>query len=292
VRDIPPRSRGYTEASDCRPLGNPARARDGSAAGADGGRVPWPAGRHRREAGLTQAMRMIQVVAATLHGSSARASPRWLERRTRHPECGQLQPGAFIPERPSASSAAPHVSRAPHLETAGACSRTAPRERCIRDNFPLSGVYPHCYNSASWQEVFLAAASIRGAVQDHLGSHRRLAFRAAAVQAAVALLAGAVASASAGRIAGFAAAIGAASVALASVVQAQLALGGGIAPPGVAFARLLLGTLAKWLVIVAVWWGAIAIVGKAPIAAVAGLLAALLAHPLVVLLGTKVKRER
>jgi hypothetical protein len=129
-------------------------------------------------------------------------------------------------------------------------------------------------------------------VQDHLGSHRRLAFRAAAVQAAVALLAGAIASASAGRIAGFAAAIGAASVALASVVQAQLALGGGIAPPGVAFARLLLGTLAKWLVIVAVWWGAIAIVGKAPIAAVAGLLAALLAHPLVVLLGTKVKRER
>jgi hypothetical protein len=129
-------------------------------------------------------------------------------------------------------------------------------------------------------------------VQDHLGSHRRLAFRAVAVQAAVALLAGAVATATAGRIAGLAAAIGAASVALASAVQAQLALGGGIAPPSVAFARLLLGTLAKWLVVVAVWWGAIAIIGKAPIAAVAGLLAALLVHPLVVLLGTKVKRER
>jgi hypothetical protein len=108
----------------------------------------------------------------------------------------------------------------------------------------------------------------------------------------VALLAGAVASASAGRNAGFAAVIGAASVALASAVQAQLALGGGIASPGVAFARLLLGTLAKWLVVIAVWWGAIAIIGKAPIAAVAGLLAALLVHPLVVLLGTKVKRER
>jgi hypothetical protein len=50
--------------------------------------------------------------------------------------------------------------------------------------------------------------------------------------------------------------------------------------------------LAKWLVVIAVWWGAIAIIGKAPIAAVAGLLAALLVHPLVVLLGTKVKRER
>ena len=129
-------------------------------------------------------------------------------------------------------------------------------------------------------------------MQDHLGSHRRLAFRAVAVQSAVALLAGAVAPAPAGRIAGLAAAIGAASVALASAVQAQLALGDGIAPPSVAFARLLLGTLAKWLVVVAVWWGAIAIIGKAPIAAVAGLLAALLVHPLVFILGTKVKRER
>jgi ATP synthase protein I len=129
-------------------------------------------------------------------------------------------------------------------------------------------------------------------VPDHLGSHRRLAYRAAIAQTGVALAAGIAATASSGRIAGLAAGIGAMSIALAGAVQAFVALGGGIQAPGSAFARLLLGTLAKWLVVAAVWWGAIGIIGKAPFAAVAGLLAAMVTHPLVVLLGTKVKRER
>ena len=129
-------------------------------------------------------------------------------------------------------------------------------------------------------------------VQDHLGSNRRLAFRAVAFQAAVAVLAGLVAGALAGRIAGLAACIGAASMALANAAQTQIALGGGVQVPGAAFARLLLGTLAKWLVVVAVWWGAIAIVGAAPVPAIGGLLAAALVHPLVVFLGSRMKRER
>jgi hypothetical protein len=129
-------------------------------------------------------------------------------------------------------------------------------------------------------------------VQDHLGSHRRLAFRAVACQALVAVLAGAIAGMSSGRNAGFAAAIGAGSMAAASALQAHIALGGGVLPPGAALYRLVLGTLAKWLVVVLVWWSSIGVVGKAPLAAIGGLLAASLAHPLVVYLGTKVKRER
>jgi hypothetical protein len=129
-------------------------------------------------------------------------------------------------------------------------------------------------------------------VRDPLSSHRRLAFRAVAWQFAIALLAGIVAGVVAGRIAGIAAAIGAMSLALANAAQAQLALGGGVQPAGAALARLVLGTLLKWLVVIVVWWGAIAVIGKAPLAALCGLFAAWLAHPLVFLHGTKVKRER
>jgi hypothetical protein len=129
-------------------------------------------------------------------------------------------------------------------------------------------------------------------VQDHLTRQRRIAFLAAGCQGLLAILAGSVAWMLAGKDAGRSAGIGAASLALASAAQAQMALGGGVQPPGAAFARLLLGTLAKWFVVVVVWWGAIAVIGKAPLAAVCGLLAASLVQPLVVLLGTKVKRER
>lgn len=89
-----------------------------------------------------------------------------------------------------------------------------------------------------------------------------------------------------------AAAIGAGSVTVANALQARLALGGGVQPPSAAFLRLLLGTLVKWFVVVAVWWSSIAVVGKAPLAAIVGLFAASLAHPLVIHFGTKVKRER
>ena len=81
-------------------------------------------------------------------------------------------------------------------------------------------------------------------------------------------------------------------MAVANALQAQVALGGGVLPPSAAFARLLLGTLVKWFVVVAVWWSSIGVIGKAPLAALCGLFAASLAYPLVVYLGTKVKRER
>ena len=129
-------------------------------------------------------------------------------------------------------------------------------------------------------------------MQDHLGSHRRLAFRAVACQALIAVLAGAAAVMVSGGAAGLAAVIGAGSLAVANALQAQFALGGGVQPPGAAFFRLVLGTLLKWLVVFVVWWSSIGVVGKAPLAAIVGLLAASLAHPLVVFLGTKVKRER
>ena len=129
-------------------------------------------------------------------------------------------------------------------------------------------------------------------MQDHLGSHRRLAYRAVAWQALVALVAAAVAFAFSGRTAGMAAAIGAGSVAAANALQARIALGGGVQAPSAAFVRLLLGTLLKWLVVVAVLWSTIPVVGKAPLATILGLLAASLAHSLVVSFGTKVKRER
>jgi hypothetical protein len=129
-------------------------------------------------------------------------------------------------------------------------------------------------------------------VRDHLGSHRRLAYRAVACQALVALVVAAMAGAVSGRTAGMAAAIGAGSVTVANALQARLALGGGVQPPSAAFLRLLLGTLVKWFVVVAVWWSSLAVVGNAPLAALAGLFAASLAHPLVIHFGTKVKRER
>jgi hypothetical protein len=162
----------------------------------------------------------------------------------------------------------------------------------IRDNFPLSAIYPRAIIPRLGRGDSVLPVLLGKRVQDHLGSHRRLAFRAVAFQAATAVLAGLVAWLVAGRIAGLAAVIGAMSMALANAAQAQLALGGGVQVPGAAFARLLLGTLAKWLVVVAVWWGAIAVVGKAPLAALAGLLAAAVVHPLVVLFGSRMKRER
>jgi hypothetical protein len=162
----------------------------------------------------------------------------------------------------------------------------------LRDKFPLSGVYPPAIIPLLGRGDFGSAPSPGQRVHDHLRRHRRLAFRAVAIQAAVTLVAGATAAACAGSNAGWAAGIGAVSIALATAVQAQLALAGGVQSPGSAFARLLLGTLAKWVVVVAVWWGAIGVVGKAPVWALAGLSAALLVHPLTVLLDTKVKRER
>lgn len=127
---------------------------------------------------------------------------------------------------------------------------------------------------------------------DHLSANREIAFRAVAWQALVSALAGAVAWGLAGMIPGLAALIGGSSLAIANAAAAQLSLGGGVQAPRVAYARLLLGTIFKWVLVVGVWLGAMAVLKKAPLAAILGLLAAMVAHPVAILFAAKVKRER
>lgn len=87
----------------------------------------------------------------------------------------------------------------------------------------------------------------------------RLALRAVAFQAA-ATLATAAACMTIGPRAALAALAGGGALALGSLVAAWGAFGGGVSGGGVALARLLLGTLAKWVVValglflaIAVW---------------------------------------
>lgn len=129
-------------------------------------------------------------------------------------------------------------------------------------------------------------------VPDHLKTSRELAFRAVWWQAAVALLSGLMAWALAGADAGVAAAVGASSLVLGNAAMAQMSLGGGILPPRGAYARLLIGAILKWLLVFGVWVGAMAVLKKAPLAALLGLLATMAVHPIVIIFGAKVKRER
>ena len=96
----------------------------------------------------------------------------------------------------------------------------------------------------------------------------------------------------AGANSGLAALIGGSSLALANAAAAQLSLGGGVQTPRAAYARLLLGTIFKWLLVVGVWLVAMAVLKKAPLAAILGLLAAAVAHPVAIIFAAKVKRER
>ncbi|HMB56142.1 MAG TPA: hypothetical protein VKM35_02925 [Arenimonas sp.] len=107
-----------------------------------------------------------------------------------------------------------------------------------------------------------------------------------------AMFAGLAAWLFAGPGAGVAAAIGGSSIALGNAVMAHFSLGGGVLAPRVAFARLLLGAIFKWALVVLVWWGAMAVLKKAPLAALFGLLAAMAIHPIAIIFGAKVKRER
>ena len=59
-----------------------------------------------------------------------------------------------------------------------------------------------------------------------------------------------------------------------------LALGGGIAPAAGALSRLVLGLLAKWFVVIAVLFVAIAVVRLPPLAVIAGVVVALVAQVL------------
>jgi F0F1-type ATP synthase assembly protein I len=114
-------------------------------------------------------------------------------------------------------------------------------------------------------------------VHDPVAAGRRTALRAIAVQAVVVVLA-AAAFLPLGAAHALAALTGGMALVAGHLMVAVLALGGGIVPARAAYARLLLGLLGKWLLVVV----AIAIALEAwrmpPLPVLAGLVAGLLAY--------------
>lgn len=116
-------------------------------------------------------------------------------------------------------------------------------------------------------------------MHDPLNAGRRLASRAIAWQVgATALAALAFSTHSAPWALG--AAMGGGAVVAGALASAWLALGGGIQTAGPAMARLLLGVVAKWLVVFVVLVSGLAGLGLPPLPMLAGVLAATLAYVL------------
>jgi len=118
---------------------------------------------------------------------------------------------------------------------------------------------------------------------------RRAATRAVAVQAAVALFV-AAGFLVAGPRQAMAAAAGGIAMLLANALNLALALGGGIQPAGAAFARLLLGTLGKWVVAIVVVAVALGPFRLPPLPLLAGLAGGMLAYLLA--LNLRMGRQR
>jgi F0F1-type ATP synthase assembly protein I len=115
-------------------------------------------------------------------------------------------------------------------------------------------------------------------VHDPIATGRRAALRAVAVQAAAALLVAVGAWLLAGPTQGLAAAAGGIAMLAGNALAAVVALGGGIQPAGAAYARLLLGTIGKWVVVLAVLAVALGPLRLPPLPTVAGLAAGMLAY--------------
>ena len=113
-------------------------------------------------------------------------------------------------------------------------------------------------------------------MHDPIAAGRRSALRAAAVQAAVALLA-ALAFLAQGPGHALAAGIGGGALALGNALAAGVSLGG-IVPARVALARLLLGALLKWSIAIGIFAVALGVWRLPPLPMVVGLAAALLAY--------------
>lgn len=113
-------------------------------------------------------------------------------------------------------------------------------------------------------------------MHDPIAAGRRTALRAVAAQALVVVL---LAATFLARDVREALAVGAGGLALVSgnALAALVALGG-IVPARVAFGRLLLGTMVKWLVAIAVLATALAIWRLPPLPMLGGLVAGLLAY--------------
>ena len=126
-------------------------------------------------------------------------------------------------------------------------------------------------------------------MHDPIATGRRAALRAVAVQAIVALLVAAGMLLSAGLEQGLAAAAGGIAMLAGNALAAMVALGGGIQPASAAFARLMLGTLGKWVVVMAVLAVALGVFGLPALSTLVGLAAGMLAY-LLALHGTKSTR--
>lgn len=115
-------------------------------------------------------------------------------------------------------------------------------------------------------------------VHDPIATGRRAATRAVAIQAAAAVLVALVALVAAGPRQGLSAAMGGIAMLAGNGLAVAVALGGGIQPAGAAFARLLLGTLGKWVVALAVIVVALGPLRLPPLPLLAGLAAGMLAY--------------
>ncbi|MGH8076497.1 MAG: ATP synthase subunit I [Lysobacter sp.] len=127
-------------------------------------------------------------------------------------------------------------------------------------------------------------------MHDPVAVGRRSAYRALAIQACVATLV-ALAFLVQGPRQAVAAAVGGGAMLLGNALVASLALGGGIQPARAVFARLVLGTLAKWAVVLGVLAFAFGSWRLSPLPALVGVMAGVLANLLGLNFG-RVKRER
>ena len=128
-------------------------------------------------------------------------------------------------------------------------------------------------------------------MHDPVASGRRSALRAVAISAIVVGLV-ALAFVMQGPQQALAALVGGMTMILGNALAAILALGGGIQPARAAFARLLLGTLGKWALVVGGLAIALGTWGLAPLPTLAGVVAGLLAYLLGLNFGNRAKRER
>ncbi len=113
-------------------------------------------------------------------------------------------------------------------------------------------------------------------MHDPIAAGRRTALRAVVVQFLVAIVLAAVFLVQGAREA-LAAGLGGLALVLGNALAAVMALAG-IVPARVAFGSLLLGTVAKWLVVIAVFVAALLFWRLPPLPLLAGLVAGLLAY--------------
>ena len=127
-------------------------------------------------------------------------------------------------------------------------------------------------------------------MHDSVAVGRRSARRALAIQALVATLVS-LAFALQGPAQAVAAGVGGGAMLVGNALAAGTALGGGIQSAGAAFARLVLGTLAKWAVVMGALVCAFGIWRLPPLPTLVGVMAGVLAYLLGLNFG-RVKRER